>query len=276
MKKTIALVSAAAFLLAAVAALAIPRPMIIYYGQACDAFGQVYRDDAEIYLMNGTNEVGRCVIDGPIAPGVNFILYAPYDGCYDDDDNYVPNAVNDGDHLDIWVSDLDGDRMVSECVVPTVEEAGSIIRLRVMAGEDSDGDGMLDDWERANGLDPNDPTDADKDLDGDGASNLQEFLAGTLANNPYDVFAATLGLDAPNGVYAISFPTAYGKVYRIETAPLVIESNAFPWTEAEFTLAASASAPPQDFVIGEDGYMTIYLPVSTMSNSVWRLAITEE
>lgn len=276
MKKILALASAAAIFLAAAIALAIPRPMVIYYGQACDAYGQVYRDNAEIFLMEGTNEVARFPIDGPLAPGVNFVLYAPYDGAYDDLENYVPNAINGGDRLDIWVSDLDGERKVTECVVPVVEEAGSIIRLRVMAGEDNDGDGMLDAWERANGLNPNDPSDADTDLDGDGASNIHEFLAGTLANNPYDVFAATLGLDSANDVYAISFPTAYGKVYRIETAPLRVESNAFPWTEAEFATSASASADRQSYAIGEDGYLTIYLPASTMSNSVWRLAITDE
>ena len=44
---------------------------------------------------------------------------------------------------------------------------------------DSDEDGMPDDWERAYGLDPYEPTDADEDPDGDGVTNLDEFLAGT-------------------------------------------------------------------------------------------------
>ena len=40
---------------------------------------------------------------------------------------------------------------------------------------DSDGDGIPDDWEIANGLDPNDPNDAGQDPDFDGATNLDEF-----------------------------------------------------------------------------------------------------
>ena len=41
--------------------------------------------------------------------------------------------------------------------------------------EDSDGDGMPDDWELEHGLDPLNPADASGDLDGDGLTNLQEY-----------------------------------------------------------------------------------------------------
>jgi pectate lyase len=42
--------------------------------------------------------------------------------------------------------------------------------------EDSDHDGMADDWERAIGLDPSDPSDGNGDLDGDGYTNVEEYL----------------------------------------------------------------------------------------------------
>jgi hypothetical protein len=44
---------------------------------------------------------------------------------------------------------------------------------------DSDGDGMPDDWEQRHGLNPNDPTDAAKDLDEDGYTNIEELINGT-------------------------------------------------------------------------------------------------
>jgi hypothetical protein len=41
---------------------------------------------------------------------------------------------------------------------------------------DSDHDGIPDDWEKAHGLNPNDPADANKDLNGDGYTNLEKYL----------------------------------------------------------------------------------------------------
>jgi pectate lyase len=43
---------------------------------------------------------------------------------------------------------------------------------------DTDHDGMPDWWETKNGLNPNDPTDAVKDINGDGYSNLEKYLDG--------------------------------------------------------------------------------------------------
>jgi len=49
------------------------------------------------------------------------------------------------------------------------------------AGEpyaDGDKDGMPDDWEKKNGLNPGDASDALKDLNGDGYTNIEKFLNG--------------------------------------------------------------------------------------------------
>lgn len=49
--------------------------------------------------------------------------------------------------------------------------------------DDDDNDGMSDEYELANGLDPFDAADAALDLDEDGLTNLQEFELNTAANN---------------------------------------------------------------------------------------------
>ena len=41
---------------------------------------------------------------------------------------------------------------------------------------DSDRDGMPDAWEKANGLNPNVPADRNDDRDGDGYTNLEEYI----------------------------------------------------------------------------------------------------
>ena len=49
----------------------------------------------------------------------------------------------------------------------------------VIGNPDSDGDGMPDWWEALYGLDSGNPSDSLEDCDGDGLSNLEEFLCGT-------------------------------------------------------------------------------------------------
>jgi hypothetical protein len=49
---------------------------------------------------------------------------------------------------------------------------------------DSDHDGMPDEWEKMVGLDPNDPSDANADRDGDGYTNLEEYLGYLVGEFP--------------------------------------------------------------------------------------------
>lgn len=49
---------------------------------------------------------------------------------------------------------------------------------KVKPRKDSDGDGMPDEWETANGLNPNDPSDANGDINGDGYTNIEKYING--------------------------------------------------------------------------------------------------
>ncbi len=84
----------------------------------------------------------------------------------------------------------------------------------ILGSLDTDGDGIPDAWEIANGLNPNDPLDAALDRDGDGKSNLSEYLAGTDPNNPLSVLTSSIAKSA--GQTVIRFTAAANKGYTIQ------------------------------------------------------------
>ena len=81
---------------------------------------------------------------------------------------------------------------------------------------DTDHDGMPDSYEnQIPGLDANNPADAGLDLDSDGASNLDEFLAGTAPKNPVSVFGIDSLTRLPSGVAEIRFEALANKAYTV-------------------------------------------------------------
>ncbi len=65
-------------------------------------------------------------------------------------------------------------------IIDSQQQVGAWPELKsTTAPKDSDGDGMPDDWEKRYGLNPRDPSDANLDKDGDGYTNIEEYLNGT-------------------------------------------------------------------------------------------------
>lgn len=118
---------------------------------------------------------------------------------------------------------LDVDRLViTNACGRFIHTGGMLITGLVTLGPglDADGDGLPNDYEQANGLDPFSPfgnDGPDGDLDGDGMSNLDEMLAGTKPNDPNSTFRITAIILQSDGM-RIRWTSAGGHTNAIQAA----------------------------------------------------------
>jgi len=144
-------------------------------------------------------------------------------------------------------------------VTPVAALTGKVAsggRLNLARVVDSDANGLPDWWELAYfghlGVNPA------ADADGDGFTNLEEYLIGTQPNNPSSKLAIGQIAVLPNGAnkdYQISFATGYGVTYRVEFSDSLAAGGWLPLgsdlsgtgSPATATDAAAVSLHPQRF-----------------------------
>lgn len=63
-------------------------------------------------------------------------------------------------------------------IITDPRQMGGLPQYKGKPYKDSDGDGMPDEWEKANGLNANDPSDANGDINGDGYTNIEKYING--------------------------------------------------------------------------------------------------
>lgn len=139
---------------------------------------------------------------------------------------YVPYPVVEDvryDNQSPWPESADGQGAWLVRVDPTAygSDPANWRASDADAGQDTDGDGMPDAWERIHGLDPAWAGDAGLDADGDGWVNLQEYLAGTDPNDP----ASRLRIDSLEvtleGQVRLRFHASADRAYVVEASPSV-------------------------------------------------------
>ena len=86
---------------------------------------------------------------------------------------------------------------------------------------DTDGDGIPDDWERANGLRPDLAADALLDTDGDGLSNRDEYRAGTDPRDASSRFLGRIGRGAGDGL-ELRFTAGADRSYSVLVADSLV------------------------------------------------------
>ena len=100
---------------------------------------------------------------------------------------------------------------------------------------DHDQDGMEDSWELANGLDPGNRADAIEDADGDGHTNLQEYLAGTDPHDPTSILRFE-SIQAGTNTLRLRFSFVLGKSYRVQQTTNLLGGD---WADLSGDLAGT-------------------------------------
>jgi glycosidase len=98
-------------------------------------------------------------------------------------------------------------------------EAARLVNVNLLNVQDTDGDGLPDNWENQYTLNPNDSTDvngANGDPDNDHFTNIQEYLAGT---NPRDPFSLLRIVGLSGGGQRITWQSVPGKRYQVYSTP---------------------------------------------------------
>jgi hypothetical protein len=96
--------------------------------------------------------------------------------------------------------------------------------VRAAADRDTDADGLPDEFELEHGLNPYDPDDAGFDLDGDGFTNREEYLAGTAIDDPEDFPDLTAKLRIRE-VRAVPFKLRFNAMMELPGGRLSFQLN---------------------------------------------------
>jgi hypothetical protein len=241
----------------AVAFAELPAPDNILYGTITLDGRQMTAKDPAVVVEARRAGVSEPLATGIIGTGNYYTLRIPIEAL-----SPLRNlrASLTGDPLSIVLRDATG---VRGQTTYQVAEPGQTTRLDFGAAvPDADNDGLPDAWEQAmfggvafNGL---------SDTDGDGASNLSEYLAGTNPASSNDCFRVQVSL-TPTGT-AISFfaRRAAGQGYQGRTRYYALEST------TNLTLGTWVPVAQYTNILGADQAVVYTAPSPTVQSSFFR------
>ena len=236
-----------------------PAPQHLFYGMIRDAYGNPLDDpDAEITLETPSGARVRAALRMNAEPGVNYYLVVPMDAGVTDE-IYRTTALRPFVSFTIKVKSGNIMYVPMEMTgnLAKMGQPGQRTLLNLTLGEDVDGDGIPDAWERAMVGQSGNFQDfrPEDDADNDGLNNLAEYLAGTYAFDPDNGFLLQIGKHEENT--ALQFMAIRGRTYTI-----LASDDLNHWTTLQFRLPfESATDPLHDNWVADDVKLTRVLPV---------------
>lgn len=219
-----------------------PAPDHLIYGYVRDEQGTpLNRPNAEVWLEAEDRVLVKVPVVTDSEPGVNYRLAIPVDSGITGD-LYVPNALRPTVpfRLRVKIGNVTYLPIEMSGVANFVTKPGASSRVDLTLGVDSDGDGIPDAWERQliaglgggktlADINPND------DADGDGLSNLLEYLAGTYAFDPQDGFSLNI-VSTQGERPVLEFLAIRGRDYEIQGS-----ADLQSWSPVAFTFTTDAA-----------------------------------
>ena len=198
-----------------------PAPHHTFFGIVRDELGRPLEGEkVEVLFETSSGRLVRTRV-GLGIPGINYRLRVPMDAG-STADLYNPVAMRHAMPYKIRVK-------VGAKVYLPIEMVGDLGKmgqpgeetlLNLTLGEDTDGDGLPDAWERAllaqgQGLGDINPND---DTDGDGMSNLDEYISGNYAFDKEDGLRLDIVQKGESGA-VLEFMGIRGRTYTVQGSP---------------------------------------------------------
>ena len=252
-----------------------PLPPFTVYGKVRDWNGRALStEEGAVVIAKATNgtELARCTVTSGIYPDLTYRLSIPL----------ASGAAAGHGHVgDPLVFEVTYDGVVhvaatSETNIP-IGNPAQAFECTLMLGTYSYGDDMPDEYRElllsyyeaagdTNGLAGISPND---DFDGDGFSNFEEFIAGTIPVLSDDFLRIHGMASYGTNSQAVSFLAAEGRTYAIPTA---VTLNSNTWTHGIFRTSTNTPYSQQYYFSDSDETVTLHM-VPTTNTSYYGLEV---
>lgn len=234
-----------------------PAPFHLFYGMLRDEYGTpINIIGAEVILETSSGVRVKTTVNPGIETAANYRLEVPMDSGLMAAP-YQPTALRPFVPFRIKVRIGGTTYLPIEMVgdYTNLGQPGQRTRLNLTLGEDSDGDGLPDAWERLINPDLTKVTPA-ADA-GNGLNYLQTYYAGTYAVDPKNGFALSI-LGFTNGAPKLEFLAVNGRTYT-----LLGSRDLKTWKPVAFRIPAEGASAPARGSFLTDSVKAVQLEVAS-------------